>query len=276
MKNIFYVAIAALAFISCDKDENIKAGNPGLNQPKAVGFNKVTQNEAYFSNIGPVNSSLTVDQIGFGSGGNVSGNPITITFSIDAANSTAVEGNEFSFPSASRTVTIPAGSTFAQIPYIVNTGSFNATQKTSVVIKLVSSTDGVISEKNKTVTINFVGCSTNLQGSYTTNLAPGTVGNPAAPATVTKIAPNVYRSTRMPGITSGGQPLTFDFTDVCKTLELSSWQLDSSYPAFDANVPTRRPQGVISTTPAGNLTFNNVSLTGLSFYTNRTFTLYKI
>ncbi len=201
--------------------------------------------------------------IGLAGNGELSNSPITISYKVNLAKSTALLGTEFNFANSTGQITIPAGSTFANIPLIVNTGSLNLTQKTEVVIDLSSTTEGVISNKNKSIKVVFVGCATSLEGNY--KLANNT------PVTVTKLTPNLYQGSRMPQFQN---VFTFNFTDVCKDLEISEWELEGGYAMFKTG-STDRPTGTIAT-PSGNLIFTGVNITGISFYVNYSFTYFKV
>ncbi len=270
MKKIFLVTLLSFVLFSCSKDR-LAYDEP--TNGNIVGFGSTIRNAAYFQDIGAVNFDLPVKLYGFVDG-KLPANPITMTYSVDTANSTATEGTEFSFSTTSRQITIPAGSTFVNIPMLVNTGALNSTQKTEVIINLTTTSDGVIGEQFKSIKVVFVGCSTSLEGNYDTYLGNGT-SSFSGTATVTKIAPNVYRCSRLPGISSGGQPLTFDFSDVCGDLEIIEWEFESSYPMFKTGTTSDRPTG-IKQTPSGYLYFSKVNLKGLSFYTDRSFTLVEI
>ena len=271
MKKILLIAMISISLFSCNDDRlPTDTRNEG---PEIVGFKNSVTNVAYFSNVGQKPLDVPVVMQGLGDG-LLPVSPITVSYEVDLANSTATEGTEFNFADATGKITIPAGGTFAQIPILVNTGSLNATQRTELVLKLTSASSAVVGEQYKSIKIVFVGCATALQGNYNTYLVVGATSTFAGPATVVKISPNVYRCSRLPGISSGGQPLTFDFSDVCKDLEITEWQLEGSYPMFQTG-STDRPTGVIES-PSNNLYFTGVNLTGISFYTNKNFRLVKI
>ena len=267
MKKLFLAAITSLVLFSCSKDR-LPYDEPS--STKIVGFSSTVKNAAYFTNVGAVDFKLPVKLYGLADG-QLSTTPITMTYSVDTANSTATEGVEFSITGASRQITIQPGSTFASIPMVVNTGSLNALHKTEVFINITTTSEGVIGEQFKTIKVVFVGCATSLEGNYNTYMGTSFTG----PATVTKIAPNVYRCSRLPGIQSSGQPLTFDFSDVCGDLEIVEWEIESGYPMFQTGTTSDRPTGVILS-PSGNLFFTKVNLKGLSFYTDKSFTLVRI
>lgn len=259
MKKLLLISTFALVFFSCNED---RLETDVLNEgSEVVGFNKSVENVAYFSNEGQKPLNLPVVMQGLGDGLPPTA-PITVSYQIDLANSTAVLGTEFNFANTTGKVTIPAGGSFANIPLLVNTGSFNPTQKTELVLKLTSSDSGVISEMHKTIKIVFVGCATALEGNYkygTTNVV------------ITKIAPNVYRSTYLPTFAS---VYWFEFSDVCGLLTITDWQFQGGNPIFKTG-SSSMPTGSVAS-PSGNITFTNVNVTGVSWYVDRTFILTKI
>lgn len=268
MKKLLLMATIALGLFSCSKDG---LATDTLNDgPEIVGFNKSVENVAYFSNVGPKPLNLKVVMQGLGDG-LAPIEPITVSYQIDLTKSTAVLGREFNFATTTGTVTIPAGGSFADIPLIINTGNFSTTAKTELVLNLTSPSSGVIGEQYKSMKVVFVGCATNLVGSYRTYMVVGTTETFAGNATITRVAgsSNVYRCSRLPGISSGGQPLTFDFSDACKDLQIIDWQFEGSYMMFKTGTTSDRPTGTINA--AGELIFTGVNLTGLSFYVDKNF-----
>ncbi len=268
MKKLLLVSILALSMFSCNED---RLANDTRNEgPEIVGFSKSVENVAYFSNVGQKPLNLPVVMQGLGDG-LAPTSPITVSYQIDLANSTAVLGREFNFANTTGTVTIPAGGSFTNIPLLVNTGALSSTSKTVLYLKLTAATSGVVGEQFKSMKIVFVGCATNLVGSYRTFLVVGSTETFAGNATITRVAGtnNVYRCSRLPGIQSGGQPLTFDFSDACKDLQITDWQFEGGYPMFKTGTVSERPTGTINTD--GEMVFTGVNLTGLSFYVDRNF-----
>lgn len=276
MKKIVFLFSVLLSLASCSEGDLLETDKTASG-PKIVGFESRSESIAYFSNVGVQSHSFPVALIGYGDGF-LPTTDISAQYEVDLANSTATEGVEFDFANPAKTLVIPAGRDFANLDLNVNTGNFNATSPTELVLKLKNPSGGVtIGERQKSITITFVGCATALEGSYNTFIKSTTTGLYAAggPATVTKIAPNLYRSSRLPGITSGGSPLTFDFTDTCGDLEITEWQFEGGYPMFQHGTASDRPVGVITSTAPTTLEFDKISLTGLSFYQNRSIRLIR-
>jgi hypothetical protein len=268
MKKLLLIATIAIGLFSCSKDR--LATDTLTDGPEIVGFNKAVENVAYFSNVGQKPLNLAVVMQGLGDG-YAPTEPITVSYQIDLTKSTAVLGREFNFANTTGKVTIPAGGSFANIPLLINTGSFSSTAKTVLVLNLTSPSSGVIGEQYKSMTVAFVGCATNLVGTYRTFMVVGTTETFAGNATITRVAGsnNVYKCSRLPGIQSGGQPLSFTFSDACKDLEITDWQFEGSYAMFKTGTVKDRPTGIVNA--AGEMVFSGVNLTGLSFYVDKNF-----
>lgn len=274
MKKIL-ILVSSLVLLSCNDDDVLTYDNLTKGQ-KIVGFKSKTENIAYFSNQGVVDFNFPVVLLGLGDGKTPLSQPLTIDYEVDTQNSTAVEGNEYNFVDSSRKITIAAGSDYANINIKVNTGQLNPNNKTLLVLKLKDNPLVAVGNAQKTLNIIFVGCATSLQGNYNTTLVTSTSSSNAGPATVIKISPNVYRSSRLPGIqNSAQQPLTFDFSDVCKDLEIIEWEFEGSYSMFKTGTSSDRPTGVVES-QGNSLYFTGVNLTNLSFYVDRNFRMTKI
>lgn len=274
MKKIVLLFSFILALTSCSEGDVLETDNVASG-PKIVGFQSQSESIAYFSDEGVQSHSFPVVLVGLGNG-LLSSTDIPLQYEVDLVNSTATEGVEFDFANSSKTVIIPAGRDHGSLELKVNTGSFNLTAPTELYLKLKGSAGVAVGEKQKNLKITFVGCATALEGSYTTFIKVGAAFNPAGPATVVKIAPNVYRCSRLPGISSGGSPLTFDFTDTCGDLEIKEWQFEGGYAMFQTGTTSTRPTGVITSTAPTTLEFEKICLTGLSFYQDKTIRLIKI
>jgi len=197
MKNIkiFLLSIIASGVMtSCLVDDDVNAIASPQNTPYIVGFDNANATESYFVDEGTVQKSYPLSLKGTPTGLNNSSD-ITIAYTVDAAATTAVEGQEYDFVGAGGTLTIPANSDFALLPIDINTGSFDPATPTQLVLNISTSTSGVIvSGQFETLTIKFVGClatvdaiaSYNLDIEYTA--VDGTVSNYNRPAEVLSAA----------------------------------------------------------------------------------------
>lgn len=223
MKKIALLFLSALAFVACDEGDLLE-NDRVADGPKIVGFQSTLTSVSYFTDEGTVDRSFPVALVGFGNG-QLPTSDINLEYEVDLVNSTAVEGVEFDFPTSNKTVTIPAGSDFGNLNLKVNTGEFSPTEKTQLILKLKPASGIAVSESQKTITILFVGCSSQIQvGNYSFNSTAGYSGN----TPLTEIDTNTFE-VRVPGISSGGQPLYMQFTDICGEITLTGWDFSAAY-----------------------------------------------
>jgi hypothetical protein len=257
MKKLLLILTGLSLFIlSCSKGDVLPIDDLASG-PKIVGFKKTVESVAYFSDEGTKEIAFPISLIGYGNG-QLSTTDITLEYEIDVAKTTAINNVEYSLVDTSKRVIIPAGTDFGNLKINVNTGQLNATSKTELVLKLKSVDGTAISESQKSLKIVFVGCKTNLARNYT--------ASNGKPATVTKTAPNVYRSTYLPTFAAS---YWFDFTDVCGELEIIDWQFQGSNPI--TRTGGGNVKGYIS--PTGALVFEKVNVGGVGFYVNLTWSL---
>ncbi len=230
MKKLLILSALSLSLFACSDDDRLETDvlNEG---PKIVGFENTSESIAYFSDEGQIQHDLPVIIYGLGDG-NANGSNIEITYEVDLVNSTATEGTEFEFGDATHKITIPSGGSFATIPLLVNTGSFSPTEKTELVLKLTTTTDGVIGEQVKTAVIAFVGCQSQLPtGSYSWASTAGFAGT----ATISQIATNTFQ-VPFPGVASGGQPIPMQFNDICGEFTHLGWAFSDTYLCSASNI----------------------------------------
>ena len=164
MKNIRFLVTAlfcSLLLSSCivdDKDEYLD----GLAQtPYTIGFSNAGATESYFQDIGALEKTYQIKIIG-GQDGSDPETPIDVTYKVNTELSTATEGQEFDFVENDGTLTIPAGSDFANLDLLVNTGNLNPDEPTTLVLDLLEATSSgeptAVAAQRKQFTITFVGC----------------------------------------------------------------------------------------------------------------------
>ena len=154
IKLLFTLMTVALLSVSCLVDDENDTGFQS--SPYIVGFEVQTATNSYFEDQGVVTVEYPVSLLG-GQSGVMPTMDINVNATVNTAMSTATQGVEFDLPLSS--LTLPAGSVFAQFPVDINTGSFNPDEPTSVFIDLTTDTAGtVVSQINKTIEIKFVGC----------------------------------------------------------------------------------------------------------------------
>lgn len=165
MKKIFIAAFIALTLSACNEDDRL--ANDDNRGERIAGFAQPIQSVSYFEDLGQVTVNVPVTLLGLGNG-QAPTEPIEVAYQVDATASTAVEGLEYNFADNTRKVTIPAGSTFANIPLLVNTGDLNASSATKLVLTLTQASAGtVVLQSSKQISVAFVGCLADLAGTYT-------------------------------------------------------------------------------------------------------------
>lgn len=256
-KLLLIITIASIAF-SCVTDDELLTVDQVNSGPKIIGFQNKIENIAYFADEGVVAKDISVKLIGLGDG-SLTSSDVELEYEIDTEKTTAIEGTEFSFSDNSRKVTLLAGSTFTTLKLNINTGQLNATEKTELVLKLKPVEGFTVSNANQSIKIIFVGCSTDLAGTYSRG---------SKIATISKIAPNVYYSNYFPTFASD---YWFEFSDVCGELQISDWQFQGGNPLTGTSSPN--VYGFVA--PNGNLTFEHANVAGVSWYVDLTWTLVK-
>jgi hypothetical protein len=227
---LFSAIISSLFFASCTELNSDELPGSDLtnggNAPTIVGWGKAAVSESYFSDIGTLNNTYPIDVLG-----TVDGSPtktdITLTVSIDAE-TTAIDGGEFTIPSKS--VVIPAGSSSAGVPVDLNTGSFNLSEPTLLVLNISTSVNGVvISGASQQMRITFVGCKSTLDTStYNVAITSRDTGNTVTKTGVSLSVLDVnYFETKY----VGGWPLSpgVRFSAICGNLFVESHDLAAKY-----------------------------------------------
>jgi len=158
LKILLIVLIASLTSVSCLVDDEDKTLDAVANTPYVVGFKTKAASESYFQDLGAIPASYKVDLIG-GQDGTPADTDLVLTYQV-SSESTATAGVEFDFVNTPGTVTIPANSDFATIDILINTGNFNLTSPTTLILDLVSvQNDGaLIAAQNNQLVVTFVGC----------------------------------------------------------------------------------------------------------------------
>jgi len=227
---LFSAIISSLFFTSCTELNSVDLPGAditnGGNAPTIVGWGQATVSESYFSDIGTLNNNYPIDVLGTADGSPTK-TDITLTITVDAA-TTAISGGEYTLPSTS--VTIPAGSSFAGVPVDLNTGSFNLTAPTLLVLNVSTSVNGVVvSEAAKQMRITFVGCKSTLAAStYDVSITRRNTGSVVTRTGVslTVLGVNYFETEYV-----GTWPLSpgVQFSDICGDLFMVSHDLAAQY-----------------------------------------------
>lgn len=232
MKKLLSLLIVSSVAFSC-ADDDIRTEHVLDNGSKIVGFANSFETVSYFADEGDVTLNFPVDLIGLGSGETLSSD-IEVNYEIDAANSTAVLGTEYDFADSTGKLTIPAGGNFTNLPIIVHTGSLNPTQKTELVVKLTSANNNtVVGEQYKSFKIIFVGCQSQLEGSYTVFITRSDVSTTwtYTDEDVTMTAVNNFKSKRSGHYNIGVLQGTngYNFVDICGEITIPEQNLNGVY-----------------------------------------------
>jgi hypothetical protein len=272
MKKIIVLLALAVVGISCSDDSNLPDASFG-DTPRVVGFLKTTQNVPFFEDEGVVLKEFPFDVLGTGDGAPYN-EDVTLTYAVNPS-STAVAGLEYDWVNTSSTVTIPAGQSFGLLPLNINTGSFNATAKTSLVLDItaVDKEGFVISNQNKQVTINFIGCLSQLDGLYTVVVTRGDGATVTRPnETVSYQGVNYFRTTTSGTFTvaqlAPPAPYAgFYFTDICGDISVESQNLGGAYSNLLRGLSTTGEDGEVLNANQFKVTYEITFAAGNQTYT---------
>ncbi|MBF6607974.1 MAG: hypothetical protein ITG00_04455 [Flavobacterium sp.] len=273
MKKLLSLMFVIAATVSCVDDDLGAEGD--FTGPKIVGFGTNFASVPHFEDIGTVSEQFPVNIIGLGNG-MPSNEPIVVNYEIVSDGTTATEGVEFDFVDSTGQITIPAGSTFGMFPLNVNTGNFNPTAKTELVLKLTdASGETVIGAQYDTLRIIFVGCQSQLAGTYSltvTNLTNGAVRVFPSAEIITETAVNTFHTTTT-GTWLLGQLASptqgYNFIDICGEITVPEQNLGNYYSNLVRGVSADGVDGTVTdadhftvtyevTFAAGNQTFEAV------------------
>ena len=232
MKKIILLAAIAFASFSCNKDDSNLDDANFINTPHVVGFSEKFETVAYFSDEGQISREFPVDLIGTGTGAPFN-EDVTVTYSVDAA-STAIEGQEYSFLDNSRKVVIPAGGSFGMLPLTINTGQLNPTMKTQLIINLTAvDKDGfVVADQQRQFKIIFVGCQSQLEGTYTVVVTRNDgIVRTYAPEVLSLVSVNYFKTTTTGTWAAGviAPDQGYNFTDICGDITVAEQGLAQGY-----------------------------------------------
>jgi hypothetical protein len=263
MKKLIYLSAFVLTtLVSCTQEDGLKTG------PNAtiVGFPSTTVTSQNFTDVPQDQVNVVLNYISYANE-TIPSDDVTVTWEVDQANSTAVEGYEYDFTSTSRQLTIVGGETVILLPIDVYPVNFDVNDPTKLVLKLtmVDSNNAIIGVQYESVNVVFQGvCPSNLAGEYYITFASG----PQA-ITITSTGPGLYSASYLPTFSS---VYSWSFSDVCGDLTLTNWQFESSNPMSGTSSP--RPHGTIN--GDGSITFTGVNVAGVSWYVDKTWTIYPL
>jgi hypothetical protein len=271
MKKLIALLAFAIVGISCSEDSSLPDNDFG-NTPRVVGFLKTTQNVPYFTDQGVVREEFPFDVLGT-SDGSLYDQDLTITYSVDAS-STAVAGVEFDWVNAASQVVVPAGTSFGMLPLDINTGNFNPTAKTTLVLNMTAvDKDGVvISSQNSQLKINFIGCLSQLAGTYTVVVTRGDGVVRTYTNETVDLADVNYFKTRTTGQWAAGTIAPdqgYNFTDICDDISVESQGLAQGYYSNTVKgLTTDGTDGEVTSSSSFKVTYEISFAAGNQVYTN--------
>lgn len=251
MKNIFKTVflLLTLSFASsCDvgKGDELNYGNG----PYVAQFTSATKTGFFLKDNSEVFTFDVPVEIVGGNGLSLPADT-SLSYSVDTAASTAVEGTHFTFVNPGNSSLIPAGSTFAPIKIKVYSANLDSVNPPVLVLKLTSATSGVsniVTSGNKgSISITLQGtCTSALAGKYslvTTRLSSG-VNYVFTTDTFIQTAPGTYDTTYIANYTCAGQAPAasgnstqlpagvrsgYTFKDVCNKMTVETQKLASAF-----------------------------------------------
>jgi hypothetical protein len=147
--------------------------------------------------------------------------PVNVIVGIDTA-STAVRGVHFNMEETE--ITIPANSSFVDLPIEILTGNLDPNESPDLVLNIIDAGDVKISSNYRSVTLQIrVACPSDLAGLYNT-VNVGTGGTINYQVTITEIEPLTYRISDITGgvysQVYGSDDNPAVFTDLCNVLTI--------------------------------------------------------
>ena len=239
MKNfkLIFAVLGLLSLGSCIVDNDDETLEEMSSTPYTIGFKNSVANESYFEDEGSIPRTYLVNIIGGKDGSNPS-EDIILNYSINETASTAEEGREFDFVQNTGQIVIPAGTNFGEFEILLNTGNLDPNKPTVLVLDLEStnSADSVIVENNKSLSITFVGCNSQIaqpgnQGLYLVELVRDDGVTYSGVETITWTGPNNFQteSTGIWGVNTIAPDTSMDFEDVCGEISVPNQNLAQGF-----------------------------------------------
>lgn len=163
--------IPLLTFSCLVDDDPLNIEEDLSNTPFVVGFNSSEASPAFLTD-GAVNT-YSENIILFG-GNDFSSNPsITVNFEVDQS-STAVEGTDYDFVNGSQSITIPENLDFGTLDINFYSDVIDVDNPKTLVLNITSSSNGVVADEFRTLTININGiCFSDIGGMYSVSTTYG-------------------------------------------------------------------------------------------------------
>lgn len=223
--NKFLILMAlSLSFTSCLVDDDVLT-DAISETPDLVGFTSSTLNALVTEGTGSYDRSATVKVIGPNRASITE--DVALTIEVNSA-STAIAGIHYDLSTTSVTLT-PEGDLTGEVPFTVlsDDSSISAPSTFTLILDIVGTSGGngvIPSGRTGSLKINISYlCNSDLAGDYVTT------SGPFANVTVTELADGVYEHSTLPGLTSGGNAIPFEFSDSCGDITIDTLVLGGGY-----------------------------------------------
>lgn len=208
--NKFLILMAlSLSFTSCLVDDDVLTDEIA-STPDLVGFTSATRNALVTEGTGSYDLNATVTVVGPNRSAITEDAQVTVA--VNPA-STAIEGVHYNLATTSLTLS-PGNDLTNEISFTVLTddSTIVAPSTFTLILDIVTTTggNGVIPSGrtgSQTINISYL-CNSDLAGEYTTT-------GQFPDVTITELADGVYEGSALVGVTLGGGPAVFEFSDSC-------------------------------------------------------------
>ncbi|MEX0883297.1 MAG: DUF4843 domain-containing protein [Cyclobacteriaceae bacterium] len=218
---LFISFIVSLTMISCMEESGFNIVWNGLE----VEFEDASRPNGNVRKVVTQNNNNQVDEevVRLNLVGAQIDEPVNVLIGIDPS-STAVEGVHFRLPS--KEVTIPANSSFVDIPLEILTGNLANEEMPDLVLTILDAGETKISINYHTLTVEIrLACPSDLAGTYST-VNTGTGGTVNYEVTITELEPFTYRISDITGgVYSqiyGAEDNPAVFTELCGVISFSA------------------------------------------------------
>lgn len=252
--------VLSLSFTSCLVDDDVMT-DAIADTPDLVGFMSSSRNALVTEGTGSYDLETTVGVIG----PNIATITEDVQLSIEVnAASTAIEGVHYTLGDTSLTLS-PSTGLSGVVPFTVlsDDSSITAPSSFTLILDIVASSGGngvIPSGKtgSQTINISYL-CNSDLAGAYVTT------SGPFANVNITELADGVYEHDTLPGLSSGGAGIPFEFSDSCGTITIDTLVLGGGYLVQGSGV-VDPVTGVI--TINGYILYNSTTVDSGPFFDN--------
>jgi len=270
--NLSFAFLFVLGFVSCTDDDNDTL--TGSNTTGGL-LNVETNAIAYIQGA-PASDVYTADLSVFQGRDMVESVDVYKKFYHTDAATGVVSSSEsavltsFSFPVVDQHESYQVGFTYADL---IAGLSLNGTALSSddstltigdywILTYVANLTDGTTAHTNAKTTKVTVSCGSFLAGNYVINYTTG-----PQPIVVSALGGGLYYVDYFPTFSTA---YWWEFSDVCGDLTITDWQYQSGNAISGTSSPM--PHGVVNTD--GSITFTGVNVAGVSWYVDRSWTIY--